>query len=156
VRDTVGFAFDLIRSWRAIELGASRCAEWLGVAGPGDSFVTYVDHLFAFVEEERSRCMACGLCKCSFARNTVLRLPVPEEPAKGFGGHTLQDLYLSSCAKQLLDPPVECYSDVCSGALTAHQVQRRVVSQPKVLLVHLDRRCGTGALARCQVGVEEQ
>ena len=137
-RDLDEFYCCLLDALRDRAMTAGRFTDWAG-AGLGDGKASHVERLFGFVLEQRSRCDACGDSAATAVRysfDRVLRLPVPESAERG-RVWTTTELYYARVAPT----EVELACRRCSGR-TSHREQARLLTQPNVLLLQVQRRRG--------------
>ena len=87
-----------------------------------------MDRLFAYVLEERRRCVRCGGLQVQFASESLLVLPLPAETHEGV---TVTERYWEFCKRAQGETMLQCHG-VCEG-MTAHEVQRRLVTTPNLL-----------------------
>ena len=109
------------------------------------SCATHAERLFATVHETRRCCKTCSMVRVWYAM--AYMWPVRAAVIAG-GVQTLAEAYIKSCG-----PGVdEVHCPGCS-ATTAHTVQARVMTQPNVFIVQIQRRLGA---PRVPIAVEEQ
>ena len=94
---------------------------------------THVDRMFGFLEERKQECANCKKVRTIVSGMCLLRLPLPE--SREDRCELVNDLYLKYAYREA-EEGVEC---VNCGRVHPHKVQRRVVSQPNVLLVQVGR-----------------
>ena len=140
--DVAEFCGCLLDALRDGEVAAGRFADWPGV-GLGANKVSNVERLFGFVLEQRSRCVACGDFAATVVRHDgdrVLRLPVPAFKERD-RVWTTTELYYARAAPS--EAQLGCQR---CGSLTAHREQTRLLTQPNVLLLLVQRRGQGGTM----------
>ena len=133
----------VVEDWRAAEVRLERCVPWVGPIAAGLAEVTCVDHLCSFIVESRFECRSCscggpqGSSDCtrvSLAACSVLCLDLLAAPGDYL---SMVELYLSWCAPcSLLARCAVC------GVEEVRTVERRIVTEPRILFVVLNRAVG--------------
>ena len=139
-QDAKEFLRALLGQLRVCEVRAGRCVPWPGVGCD----VTHVERLFGFVLEKRLRCEACGgaaKVRCAYSSDCVLHLPLPG-PRERTRVWTTTELYFRRCAASFVD----CDCELCEEK-TGHREQECVLTQPNVLLLHVQRSLGESGRA---------
>jgi hypothetical protein len=156
--DICSFVNEMLAEMCRVETAASRECTWPGVlcdAFPGSvtsASCTHVDRVFAYLDECRRRCNACGHVDVTFTRSRMLSLPVPKSSEEDVVT-CVTDLYTESCKMQ------QCATDwFCRECRKKqeHSMQSRVVSMPNVFLVQVPRFDEQGKQRKFKLDVEEE
>ena len=147
--DAAEFLTGLLAAMRGRELEADRCGPWPGVE-IDVPFATHADRVFGYIEEQRLRCSECGCGRRVFSSGNVVSLPLPDSEGASC---SVNDLYCRYAAAEEI--PAECSR--CEGRRTAHKSQRRLCTQPNVLVLQVRRTQAREACAwRHSVTADEQ
>ena len=136
-----GFLLDRLRKNEKL---AGRYGLW-GHLQIDASCATHAERLFATVHETRRCCKTCSMVRVWYAMAYLW----PVRAAVIVGGvQTFAEAYIKSCGPGV----AEVHCPGCS-ATTEHTVQARVMTQPNVFIVQIQRRLGA---PRVPIAVEEQ
>ena len=117
-------------------LSEPSAASWPGVhLRTEEKGVTAFHALCAFASEERYRCEICDTTHVRCVSDGRLVLPPPS--ARCEWPQTLTHGYLQSCAP--VSRAMACFGESCCGRDQPHEVQRRMLHLPDMLLVAVSR-----------------